>query len=679
MTLSPKALCSLSTSKDTENFFAVIIAINDARHFFSVYLQAHELPPLEGAVNDGRRYKSFLLDDLHVPSSNIVLLENSSATRANILSVIQSHLRDNPNIPDHTDVSPDNREVTILVVFAGHGSFIDAPENVAAPDGQIEVICPADERTTNAVGEYVHAIPDYVLRRLLCGIAAKKGANITVILDCCHSGGMDRDVEVTRAARSISCSIPLDLDNQLWKGEKYAVPYRLWAKSTTPYVMLAACRSDEKASEAKNSDGTHGGYFTTNFLPYLQQAPRHHTTYIELMNQVPKLRGQSPQCFGPRRSRPIFGGSHPATGRRSVLLTPRKPRILSDSSPYPSSGWFRVEMGTVEGVLPETEFLVYDPNNNSVLCTLFVQSMLVGHTILIGKDNPPVDIPRWSRAVVSDWKSSPVLVYTRGDFPQRPDLFVKYSTQSPRFLPAPSPEKAQIIVRSDGDEIVVEICSQKMPRVPKETRFMLKGNPAHLPEAIEGIARFDYFLACYNNTDPLQGLGLEMYRLQGVYPARSPDPRKNLVKEGEVLLTSDVGANYGFTIRNDSCHDLFPHLFFFDPETKTIQPWYLPAGPRINPPLPSGGIVTLGMGSDPSFEFTLSPGELSSCGYLKLFVTKDYVDLGWMEQELSPFDQHFEGTGRLRMSEEPLNFMSTIWDALTVTVTINSRPDSANR
>ena len=95
------------------------------------------------------------------------------------------------------------------------------------------------------------------------------------------------------------------------------------------------------------------------------------------------------------------------------------------------------------------------------------------------------------------------------------------------------------------------------------------------------------------------------------------------------------------------------------------------------PPLPSGGTVTLGMGSDPAFDFTLSSGELSSSGFLKLFVTRKYIDLGWMQQELSPFNQRFVGTGRLRMSDEPWS-MSTIWDALTVTLAITARSDGTN-
>jgi hypothetical protein len=44
-----------------------------------------------------------------------------------------------------------------------------------------------------------------------------------------------------------------------------------------------------------------------------------------------------------------------------------------------------------------------------------------------------------------------------------------------------------------------------------------------------------------------------------------------LIKDGVVGLTSEVGAQYGFTIRNTSEGDLFPYLFYFDPETYTIK------------------------------------------------------------------------------------------------------------
>jgi hypothetical protein len=66
----------------------------------------------------------------------------------------------------------------MILYFAGHGSRFEAPSDLIAPDRRVEAICPVDERTKNNAGEYVHAIPDYVLARLLSELADKRGTNI---------------------------------------------------------------------------------------------------------------------------------------------------------------------------------------------------------------------------------------------------------------------------------------------------------------------------------------------------------------------------------------------------------------------------------------------------------------------------------------------------------------------
>jgi hypothetical protein len=199
----------------------------------------------------------------------------------------------------------------------------------------------------------------------------------------------------------------------------------------------------------------------------------------------------------------------------------------------------------------------------------------VGETILVWKpekDQPPVDIPPWSRAVVSDWKSPPMLVHTPVDFPHTSVLFPTTGpARPPNFVAAPSLEEAHIVVRSDGDEIVIEPrTSTVLAGLPKP-RLVL-GDPAHLRHAIDGVAHFSYFLDCANEADRLEGVELEMHRLRGEYPCCTPDLQVgNLIKDGVVGLTSEVGAQYGFTIRNTSDEGLFPYLFYFDLETYTIQ------------------------------------------------------------------------------------------------------------
>jgi hypothetical protein len=230
-------------------------------------------------------------------------------------------------------------------------------------------------------------------------------------------------------------------------------------------------------------------------------------------------------------------------------------------------------MGTVEGVVPGTEFSAYDLKNNC-LCTFVAQSVQVGETILVWKpekDQSPVDIPPWSRAVVSDWKSSPMLVHAPADFPHTSVLFPTGAVRPPNFVLAPSLEEAHIVVRSDGEEIVIEPRTSTVLAGQRKPGFAL-GDPAHLPHAIDGVAHFSYFLDHANEADQLEGVELEMHRLVGEYPCCTSDLQVgNMIKDGVVQVTSKAGAKYGFTIRNTSDEDLFPYLFYFDPETYTVQ------------------------------------------------------------------------------------------------------------
>ncbi|KAJ6582092.1 hypothetical protein B0H19DRAFT_523922 [Mycena capillaripes] len=648
-----------SSSKGTGNMavFALIIGIND-------YLVPDDLPRLRGAVNDARAFKKYLLDPydqqgLQVPPSNIFSLENNQATRDAILSAFKSHFINNKNIPS-------DGKATMILFFAGHGSRSEATGNRISTDRKVEVICPVDERTTNARG-YVHAIPDYVLGWLLSELAKRKGRNITVILDSCSSAGMGRDVGRSRNAVTDSRPIPPELDSHLWLGETDSVSYRLWAPTTTSHVLLAACGVKEKAQELAFEGRIHGR-FTVYLIHLLRSVPHSSTTYEQLIDMIPRWSGQTPYCGG-KTNVLIFNGSSPITDRRAVLLKPY-PNDLKGSSQL-----FSVDMGDVHGIVTGTEFYAYDPRDK-FLCTLAARSVQINRTILAGEAELPVNIPPGSVARVSDWKNDPMIlrVHTAGNFLHTADLFSAANERPPKFVQAKL-EKAHIVLRSDNREIVIEQLTETMRKAITEVRFPLKSSPEYLPHIVDGIAHFHYLLDRANDGDPLRPLfALEMHRLRGQFPTREPDPNfgenGNLVVDGAVRFRSDEKAKYGLTIRNTSPEDLFPYLFYFDPEDYTIQKWYLPQHRDIVPPLPANtGTVTVGMGGEKALEFVLPTGQRKSSGFLKLFVTHDFVDLAWIEQITSPFDANF--TGRLKIVREKLDRERT-WDALTVTLTMTS-------
>ncbi|CAE6343888.1 unnamed protein product [Rhizoctonia solani] len=152
------------------NLHALLIGIN-------TYIEP--IPNLSGCVNDMNSIKEFLCSNLSVPESQIISLEDNEATRFNIIDAIVA-LSVDPGI---------NRLDPILIYYAGHGASLDSPLNNHAERVQSLVPCDAGWKYKTP------AIPDYILADLLADLAAKKGNNITVILDSCHSASSTRGLQ----------------------------------------------------------------------------------------------------------------------------------------------------------------------------------------------------------------------------------------------------------------------------------------------------------------------------------------------------------------------------------------------------------------------------------------------------------------------------------------------------
>ncbi|KAJ7918675.1 hypothetical protein B0H13DRAFT_2435210 [Mycena leptocephala] len=595
---NPEKSVHTPPEKPAGAIFALIIGVND-------YFKPDDLHPLRGAVNDARAFKKYL-SDFNVPSSNIILLENENATRLAILSAFESHLLDNPNIPDHGDATMicSSRvteaaltlPATSLHRIAGSRPYVRWTKGRRTMPGSIS------------------CDPRLRFDMLLSRLADKKGTNITVILDCCHSAGMERDVDRTcdaRTARSDSCPIPLDLDSHFWKGKtETAQSHRMWSHSS--HVVLAACLAGETARESCTlteritvvlPHTSSPSYDIPPRVSHMLRAAESDTEKMAGTNtllwrrqeQSSSLQWELPSCRSTLR---------PADAAEIIQVQKRQQlAVVSDRD------------GDCGGGRPRDRVLCLQ-SEQPLFGHFVAQSVRVGETILVWKqekEQPPVDIQPWSRAVVSDWKSSPALVHTPADFPHTSVLFPTTGTaRLPNFMPARSLEEAHIAPR------------------------LALGDPAHLPHAIDGVAHFSYFLDCAKR--------------------RIGSRRWEYIKDGEVRLTSEVGSQYGFTIRNTSDEDS-TRIYSISTKRHTRSKLVFARSRGCRAAAPKRGNAV----------------ELR---FLKLFVTNDYIDLGWIQQELSPFDPQFVGTGRLRMSHEPLDLSTrwdAIWDARTVTLTITAQ------
>ncbi|KAF8217091.1 hypothetical protein K438DRAFT_1748201 [Mycena galopus ATCC 62051] len=278
-----------------------------------------------------------------------------------------------------------------------------------------------------------------------------------------------------------------------------------------------------------------------------------------------------------------------------------------------------------------------------------------------------------SREPIDSLLSNPLHVYTPTHGLYIDFLFPPSPVERPKFVQVPSLEEADIVVQVDErqEQVVVNSRTPTMLRLQQETRFPL-GRPEHLGTAIGNIAHFTYFLERANTVDPITGVTLEMHHLKGERPNRGPDENLgrngNLVEDGAVQFKAVEGAMYGFTICNTGTEDLFPYLFYFDPDTYTITNWYSPR--HTLAPLRSNDALKVGMGNDLAFCFELEPGKQSSSGFVRLFVTRELVSkLDMIEQTSDPFDPNFPG---FNMEGRASELVACQWGAVTVMLTMTA-------
>ncbi|KAK0470512.1 peptidase C14, caspase domain-containing protein, partial [Armillaria novae-zelandiae] len=160
---------------------AVLIGINEYPSY-----------PLHGCVPDVQLMEKYLTEDLGVPTSRIQLLVGSNEhlspedpmnpSRAHIVGTLLS-LITNPEI-----AYDDN----IIIYYSGHGSYYPPHAEEDSETDYIETLCPIDRDTPGENGKPVPDISDREFNTILSLIAQEKGHHITVILDCCHSGGACR-------------------------------------------------------------------------------------------------------------------------------------------------------------------------------------------------------------------------------------------------------------------------------------------------------------------------------------------------------------------------------------------------------------------------------------------------------------------------------------------------------
>ncbi|HXF03992.1 MAG TPA: caspase family protein [Blastocatellia bacterium] len=128
---------------------------------------------LRGCVNDVKNIKGALTRYYGFADKDITIVTDFDATKKRIQREIEKLVR------------RARRGDVLLLHYSGHGSNVPDNDGDEA-DRRDEILCPTDL-------DWKDPLTDDWLRRTFDGLPA--GVNLTVIMDCCHSGTITRAIE----------------------------------------------------------------------------------------------------------------------------------------------------------------------------------------------------------------------------------------------------------------------------------------------------------------------------------------------------------------------------------------------------------------------------------------------------------------------------------------------------
>jgi hypothetical protein len=266
-----------------------------------------EYKTLLGCVNDVLAVEQYLVDTIMVDPKHISKLLAPCPGRKYLSQLPMDSYRDASydNIIDALKV-PESARIGdfIYIHFSGHGArtttvFPALKEGGA--DAVDEALVPSD---ITRGGNYLRDLEIGVLLQAM----VDAGLIVTVILDCCHSGGAirggdDPELGQTRGIPNIYRSdpkldLPRTIDSILHFGRQPS-----WMQATQGFVVLAACQELQTAKETTEKDYTHGilTYWLLNILRNSPVEISSQALYERICAKVQdNSRNQTPYLVGDR-------------------------------------------------------------------------------------------------------------------------------------------------------------------------------------------------------------------------------------------------------------------------------------------------------------------------------------------------------------------------------------------
>jgi len=260
---------------------ALLVGINDYNNF------GQNDGDLSGCINDVKFISQILINKYGFSKENIKILLDGEASAENIEKAFQEHI-----------ISKAKPGDIVVFHFSGHGTYLD-DDNRDEMDGLDEALCAADCDVSSPDTGYIR---DDLLGSLIDKVATD---DITVILDCCHSGTGTRDL--------VNC-----------KDRKYVPPFMTGKTGTREIcskeggmkgVVITGCTAAQISADAyfdvtSKSEGIWMGALSKNIYNTLLFAPPG-MTYEELIAMVQQRLAsqgfdQNPQLEGSFKNKSVF-------------------------------------------------------------------------------------------------------------------------------------------------------------------------------------------------------------------------------------------------------------------------------------------------------------------------------------------------------------------------------------
>ena len=500
----------------SRNLYALLIGINNYK--------SPGIPSLKGCINDVNVMDEFLRKRLTNNEEKLYIkkLINHEATRQAIIDGFREYLYQAKS----NDVA--------LFYFSGHGSQEIAGQEFwhLEPDHLNETLVCWDSRTDG-----IWDLADKEIAKLIAEVS-QNHPHIVVILDCCHSAGVTRDenddmssfefdllqpkytgvrsVNIESRERPFSSFIssPEDSNNER-KENKFSLP-------KGEYILLAACRDDEKAIEHY---GLARGVFSLFLLETLQR--NSYLTYRDVLKRTNTL----VRSFYPNQSPQIEATNSTYLTQLFLGGTVTQKQMYFTVTHDVVNGW-NIDAGAVHGIIysnenEKTRLAIFPINvedisqlQNAIAVAEIIEVLPQFSRINISGEREELDSELIYKAVITSLPVSSLKVYLEGEeaglnfahqaiqkasFAERPSLYI---CEVDNFY------EADFCLQALNDEYLIMRVSDKRQLVSPIKGFAPE-SASQAIQALEHIARWiniATITSSANSLIPIDAVQMQIYQ-----------------------------------------------------------------------------------------------------------------------------------------------------------------------